>query len=69
VSVTSFLSTAVHPRSARAAGSANSTPGLVSRVRELRADARGRRELQLALSGYYGPSMQADVAAMQAHSR
>jgi hypothetical protein len=42
---------------------------LVSRVRELRAEARGRRELQLALNGHYGPSMQADLAAMQAHSR
>lgn len=65
MSVTSFLSTAVHPP----VRTSSATPGLVHRVHEQRAEARGRRELQLGLSGDYGPAMQAALAAMQVRSR
>lgn len=41
----------------------------LSRVRTRREASRGRRELDLALAGYYGRGVQNDVLAAQARKR
>lgn len=50
----------------RNASSTSSTRTVLSRVRSHRQAVRGRRELSLALTGYYGRGVQADVLAAQA---
>ena len=55
----------MHTATTRRPARTTSGRSISSRLHERRAYTRGRRELELALSGHYGRGVQADVVAAQ----